>query len=181
MPKKARDMVHVLHVLAAWVEPDRLDPETVRRCQSALTRWRSGGYDVIVPSGGMFRAGQERSAGEMMAAWFVESGVPDASLLVEDGSVDTFENAEEALVILRRAYGNRPLRIHVVSNPLHALRAFVLYARSLRRFVRLRPLWEVPGPRQALLECAPIILSAVLGPYALPFRRIRTQRRHAPT
>lgn len=181
MPKNTQDAVRVLHVLAAGVEPDRLDAETIRRCQSALIRWRGGGYDIMVPSGGIFRAGQKQSAGEMMATWFATAGVPTTSMLVEGGSVDTFENVEEALVILRRTYGDRPLRLYVVSNPLHAFRAFVLYARSFRRFARLRPAWYLPGPRQILLEFVGIALSATLGPQAAPFRRIREQRRHAPT
>lgn len=174
------DPVRVLHVLSAWVAPTALDAETVRRCSAARKQWNAGGYDVIVVSGGIFRAGQVCSAGDMMADWFSRVGIPSERVLVEGASVDTFENVAETATLLKRRFPNRSFRIDVVSNPLHSVRAFVTYRRHLGRFVRPRPVWHWTSMRQIVLEIILISLAATFDPHVRLLAGVRRQRRHAP-
>ena len=124
--------MHVLLIPAELIHPvDRIAGATLARLEEGLRLWREGGFDLLAVSGGVFLPPdvQTRSAANLMEDWLAEHGVNRSDILVEDESLDTFQNI--ALTYARlggRAHGNS-LEWTVVSHSTH-LRRFAVTCRT---------------------------------------------------
>lgn len=117
-------MLKVLLVPAELIDPvDTLSPNTRRRCLAAMEAWNIGGYDFVLMTGGLFLepARQTRSAAETMSLWFRLKFVPEERMLLEERSVDTYENIANSLGLLRER-GLGGAEITVVTQLQHAIR-----------------------------------------------------------
>lgn len=103
---------------------NRLGPADLElRCKAALELWRGGGYDRLLLCGGTCRprATQTMAESEIMRDWFVQHDVPYGSIFIEVSSVDSYQNIEYGLQVLRlRGLGDA--EITLVSQWQHAAR-----------------------------------------------------------
>ena len=107
-------------VLGARVWPDgRMSKSLLYRCESALEAWRSGLAQNIIVCGAQ---GDDEPAAEadVMAAWFVKSGVPEESVWKDAASVNTQENLENAAEIMAERGWKTAI---IATNDYHVQRA----------------------------------------------------------
>lgn len=107
-------------VLGARVWPDgRMSKSLLYRCESALEAWRSGLAQNIIVCGAQ---GDDEPAAEadVMAAWFVKSGVPEKSVWKDAASVNTQENLENAAEIMTERGWKTAI---IATNDYHVQRA----------------------------------------------------------
>ena len=107
-------------VLGARVWPDgRMSKSLLYRCESALEAWRSGLAQNIIVCGAK---GDDEPAAEadVMAAWFVKSGVPEKSVWKDAASVNTQENLENAAEIMAERGWKTAI---IATNDYHVQRA----------------------------------------------------------
>lgn len=107
-------------VLGARVWPDgRMSKSLLYRCESALEAWRSGLAQNIIVCGAQ---GDDEPAAEadVMAAWFVKSGVPEKSVWKDIASVNTQENLENAAEIMAERGWKTAI---IATNDYHVQRA----------------------------------------------------------
>ena len=91
-----------LIVLGARVWPDGRLSDTLRyRCESALEAYRQGLAINIIVSGAQ-GSDEPCAEAEAMRLWFVDKGVPEDCIFLEDASRDTWQNLENSREIMRR-------------------------------------------------------------------------------
>ena len=100
--------------------------DTLRRCKKGLQIWKEGNHDKLLVSGGIFnpRAIQTKPAGKLMADWFISHGVKEKDLIIEDRSLDTFQNVKFAVELLKD-YKNP--EITVVTQFHHTFRFWITF------------------------------------------------------
>lgn len=143
---KDPEVSRVLLVPSCGIAPiDRLQAgDTLFRCERALEAWRTGRYDYILCTGGIFNPPsiQTVAAATLMGLWFLERGVPDAALVIEDRSLDTYENAAFGLVALRARLGSVRWDISVMTQWQHAVRFFFTFFLGHGLLVELKPIHQ---------------------------------------
>jgi uncharacterized SAM-binding protein YcdF (DUF218 family) len=97
--------------------------DTLIRLRQGLKLWHTGAYDMVLVTGGTFNPQwiQTRPAAHIMRDWLVNNGVDPECILVEDKSVDTFENVNNSVAVLMDADA-WPAEITVVTQWQHATR-----------------------------------------------------------
>lgn len=91
LPRKC-DRADCLIVLGAKLHPDgRMSKSMQYRCDAALQAWRGGVAKTIIVCGGKVKDAP-RSEASAMADYLAERGVPRSAILLEDKSVNTYEN-----------------------------------------------------------------------------------------
>jgi len=105
------------------------ETDTLYRCEHALELWRTGEYDYLVTSGGIFHPPNVQSvpAGTLMGLWFLEHGVPERQILCEDTSLDTYENIAHSIAMLKALDVWPSCQITVVTQWQHAIRFFITF------------------------------------------------------
>jgi vancomycin permeability regulator SanA len=171
--------MQVLLILSGWVEKDRLDEETIKRCDMALMKWRTGFYDAIIVSGGMFRKGQTMPAASMMHYYLITHGVEPRKIFPEKTSVDTYENIINTLVMWGYNIGSlRDIRFTIITNPFHGLRAKAIFLRNWGwRNNHLSPAWYWPGLKAVIMEIGLTLLVLTVDPKCRVLDPVRRQRR----
>jgi len=112
-------------VLGAPLRPDGSLSEVVaERVAAAVELWRRGRAPLLVMAGGKTR-GAEVAEATAMAAAARAQGVPADSILVEDASLYTAENAKNVAALLLP--GRR--RVWVVTQPFHLRRSMMWFRR----------------------------------------------------
>lgn len=173
-PRAAPAVSRAIVILGAAVWPgERASPALQRRVNKAIALWRTGRFELIVPSGGLGR--HPPTEAELMRRLLLENGVPDAAILPEVHSKSTFTNAAYSVALLNR---HRISRATVVTDNYHRLRSYL----SFRRFgcIGVRVVSASDSPpypdlrvnlRQWLRECAalPVYLVRL---YLLPLPRL---------
>ena len=153
-----------------------------RRVDRGVQLYRDGAAPLLVLSGG---GAGPRPEAEIMRCAALALGVPEAALLIESGSRNTFENARDTTLLLR----SRGLRsVLLVSDRAHLPRARLLF-----RFAGLKVVGSVGaspsslrwGLAAALHECAalPKSIARVLlcgRPLRRSFRRSAKRWQNAP-
>lgn len=107
-------------VLGAKVRPSGVMSDSLRyRCEAALKAWQEGKAGGIIACGGQ---GHDEPApeGEVMRAYFVENGVPEARVFAENFSTNTIENFRNARKIMEAQGWDSAL---VVTNDYHVERS----------------------------------------------------------
>lgn len=123
---------HVIFVFPQLVLPvDRLDEESVRRCELAYRLYTELGRIAVRPRlvlmGGRFQSPEEQTkpASELLREWFLSKGVSEDRMITEGRSVDTFENIQFGLLALINRIGEglaEGARYYAVSEKHHVRR-----------------------------------------------------------
>lgn len=146
--------MRVLLVPSGWDSPLLDGSDTRRRCDGALRQWQSGKYDVVICCGGKFRPKSEmgESAAELMKKYLRTRGVPNRVILVEDRSVDTYENCTFALRVLKKTHREIET-LTIVSQWQHTLRLQLTFFLAHARIVHgvYLPSWPLPAEVARLL------------------------------
>ena len=99
-PRKC-EKADCLIVLGAKLHPDgRMSKSMLQRCDAALDAWRRGIAKLFVVCGGKVKDAP-RSEASAMAEYLVGQGVPREVILLEDKSVNTYENLCNTCSIMR--------------------------------------------------------------------------------
>ncbi len=69
----------------------------MHRCTTGLQLWQTGIYQYIFLLGGIFTEYQTMAASLAMKTWFVNQGVPEDAIIIEETSRDTYENVRELI------------------------------------------------------------------------------------
>lgn len=175
----------ILFVPAESIErQDRLSNRTLLRCKKALELWRTGKYDLVIVSGGKFLAPdvQTLPAGLLMGRWFMNQGLETGQLIIEQESLDTFENISFSVTAMRARGLDDPSRwdITVVSQWQHTRRFAISFRHMSGVEVRTADPGYGLGPIEWLKEWL-FILVHVLDPlgHGQLARHNREQRRLA--
>jgi uncharacterized SAM-binding protein YcdF (DUF218 family) len=109
---------------ALWADEEAqggftLDDNSRARCQRAAELYRAGKPCPMVVSGGQ-AAPHEPASAHLMRDFLIEHGVPATDIIVEDQSVNTYENAVECSRVLdERGLG----KVALVTTGSHLVRA----------------------------------------------------------
>lgn len=153
--------------------------DTLLRLQEGLRLWRTGSFDYLLVSGGIFNPPeiQTVSASELMRDWLIEQGVPKGRIICESRSLDTYENISMSLDILREI-GDQTVKITVVTQWQHAIRFRITFLLGYRMWIRTVSM-HYPMAPQAIAKEFLFILHHLLfpkGEWSPWSKRIRTLR-----
>lgn len=141
-------------MVPSWqlVPRDRLSPhDTQLVCQEALQLWKTGLYDLLLLTGGLFLPPyiQTKPSAELMKDWFVSQGVEPSRIVTETRSLDTFENISYSLAELQLLGINHP-DITVCTQWQHAVRIRHTFERAHGVEVQIYTLnFDLPPREQA--------------------------------
>ncbi|MDD4607204.1 MAG: YdcF family protein [Patescibacteria group bacterium] len=113
--------------------------DTLLRCKKALELWQTGVYSKVLVTGGICSKPkiQTQPAGTLMAQWFEENGVSASDIIIEDQSLDTFENIRlslQKILDLESDY-----EITVVTQQQHAMRMWITFLYGYGLLVGICP------------------------------------------
>lgn len=105
------------------LKKNKLSMPTLQRLGAGLKLWKNGNYDKILLTGGRFLRPdiQTVPAAELMADWLTRNGVPRDKLIIENESVDTYENVMLGTYLLEMS-GAGCDDVTIVSHPTHLRR-----------------------------------------------------------
>lgn len=117
---------------------NQLGPRTKARCEEALRRWAGDFYEYLVVSGGIYELPHVQTvpAAKIMHDWFVANGVEPGRIIVEDHSLDTFENVSFSLAKIR-ALKPEPLELELITQTQHARRFWLTLVLGYRIWPKL--------------------------------------------
>ncbi|QFU09482.1 hypothetical protein PARPLA_01336 [Rhodobacteraceae bacterium THAF1] len=105
-------------------------PTLERRCDAAASLFLAGGFDAVIPSGGVGIHGPAEA--QVMRDLLISRGVPVDAIRLEDRATTTMETAINVAVMLAPDAG-----ITVVSDTYHLLRCWLAF-KGCGMSVRLR-------------------------------------------
>lgn len=118
----------VMIVLGCQVKPWGPSILLQDRMDKALAYWQEHPEVVIVASGGQ-GADEPMSEAAAMRDYFVEQGVPEGQILLEERSANTLENLRFSLELLAENGYDTTADMAVVSNGFHLARVRLLWGR----------------------------------------------------
>ena len=118
----------VMIVLGCQVKPWGPSILLQDRLDKALAYWQEHPEVVIVASGGQ-GADEPMSEAAAMRDYFVEQGVPEGQILLEERSANTLENLRFSLELLAENGYDTTADMAVVSNGFHLARVRLLWGR----------------------------------------------------
>lgn len=118
--------VDVIVVLGAGArrQGEPLPPQAKERVMRGVQLLQQGYASTLIMSGGLSKAGYVES--DLMTAYAKTLGVPDAQLIAEQHSKNTWDNANESLAIMAEHDWHSAL---VVTSPYHTLRSCTIFRR----------------------------------------------------
>ncbi|HWL41571.1 MAG TPA: YdcF family protein [Ilumatobacter sp.] len=159
--------VDAIVVLGAAQYDGRPSPQLAARLDHVVTLWHQGLAEHVVVTGGK-QPGDRFTEATASRNYLVERGVPEAAVLAEDVSHNTYDSLAAVAVLLREAGLTRVL---LVTDPFHTARAELiaaevgLDARSSPTPTSVVGGWE--SFRLELKEAAGVSLGRIVG-----FRRL---------
>lgn len=116
--------------------------DTLLRCEAALNLWFEQHFSHLLVTGGVFNPSrvQTEPAAVLMAEWFVSQGVPRDRILIEDQSLDTFENVRLSYDLLRDSGLPDWQDLVVVTHWTHLARFRILFHKWYGISIRGLPL-----------------------------------------
>ncbi len=131
--------VEYVLVLGAGVNGETMSAMLWERVNAAYSFWQTHPSSVLILCGGQ-GPGEWISEAECMARWFLEKGVPEDQLILEDQSTNTKENIANARELLTQRGVEDSSAVAVVTTGFHLYRAkelarqegFVPYGISAR-------------------------------------------------
>ena len=119
----------VVVVLGAMVYQRGPSPVLVQRMDTALSYLETHPDTVVVASGGQ-REDERESEARAIAGYLTEKGVAQDRILLEEQSVNTYQNLSNSAALLEeKGYDLDATRILVVSNGFHLVRVRMLAKR----------------------------------------------------
>jgi len=109
-------------VLGAAAYRDRPSPVFRERINHAIALYQAGTVDAIIFTGGV-GWNDNLAESETAREYAIEAGVPEDAIYIETVSGDTFENLEQAQLIMQNQGFTSAL---IVSDPLHMQRAMII-------------------------------------------------------
>lgn len=106
-------------VLGAAVYREQPSPVFRERINHAITLYQQGTVDALIFTGGVGR-NDDRAESEAAREYALAAGIPEEAIYIETISTDTFQNLEQAQLIMQRHGFGIAL---IVSDPLHMQRA----------------------------------------------------------
>ena len=104
---------------------ERPSPALQRRINKAADLWHKGGFEVIVPAGGL--GVNPPTEPEVIKRALIAAGVPPEAIIKEPFSTSTLTKAIFSAALLDK-YAIR--RVTVVTDGYHALRSFLTFRRQ---------------------------------------------------
>ena len=134
----------IIVVLGAAVWPEGAPSPTLRRrCAAAAELWHKGGFDWIIPSGGVGR--HPPAEADVMTKLLTAAGVPASAIRPERQATRTIETAQNVARMIPP-----DARITAVSDRYHLARIWVAF-RTEGLSVRLASAHRaMPAPRRAV-------------------------------
>lgn len=118
--------VHVVLVLGHQLDPgDRMPAYMEERLMRVACLWNPS-WDMILLSGGITEPGQRKSEASVMRDWLQEMGVSWDIIHCDDQSLDSVENIRNALIMLRKLYGEHVIQVQVVTHSWHMERVLAI-------------------------------------------------------
>jgi len=108
--------VDAIVVLGAAQYDGRPSPQFASRLDHALLLWNRGSADEVIVTGGK-QSGDRFTEAESGRDYLVARGVPASAVQVEPRGASTYESLEAVAALLG------PMRVVIVSDPYHLLRA----------------------------------------------------------
>lgn len=153
---------------------------TELRLRKGLELWRTGNYDCILVSGGVFypQDVQNKAAGWLMWFWLIGNVVASKAILIENKSVDTYENIRFGLQLIPDIH---LADITIVTHWQHALRMKITFWRAYGLKVKVIPLWYWIGCLGFIKELGGLFVHLFdkegVSPLSKRIRQRRTQSR----
>lgn len=117
---EARNADYLL-ILGGGIHGDQPGRALTARLEAARACWESNPSCTLIVCGGQ-GADEQYTEAYVMRRWLLSHGVPDAQILLEEQSVNTVQNIQNAKIILRQV-GAENARVAVVSSGFHLFRA----------------------------------------------------------
>lgn len=114
--------VDAIVVMGAAQYDGRPSPQLAARLDHVAELWPQGFAPIVVVTGGN-QAGDRFTEAEASAAYLVERGVPEASIVLEDRGTTSFESLERVAHLLTESTGSNDASVLVVTDPYHSLRS----------------------------------------------------------
>lgn len=145
-------MIKILFVPAGGIiirgYKHQLDTNTLARCKMAAKLWYTKKYHYLILLGGIFIKNQKISASQLMSSWLITgAGIPQQNILIENQSLDTYQNVRFFMQMMKRRKQNiSKTEISCISQPKHLLRiqtTFQTYGIKIKKI----PVYYPPEPR----------------------------------
>lgn len=164
---------------AVWAD-ERPSPTLERRVNKAINLWRTGNFQLIVPSGGLGK--HPPTEAEVMRRLLLAASVPDSAIFLEKNSTSTLTNAVFSAALLK---ARDVQSISVVTDGFHRCRSYLSFRRLGFSVTAISADDAQPSPRWQLVlsgrlrECfaLPVYLVRL---YLRPLPYAPTERLHPP-
>jgi uncharacterized SAM-binding protein YcdF (DUF218 family) len=114
--------VDAIVVMGAAQYDGRPSPQLAARLDHVAELWPQGFAPIVVVTGGN-QPGDRFTEAEASAAYLIERGVPEASIVLEDRGATSFESLERVAVLLADSTRSDDSSVLVVTDPYHSLRS----------------------------------------------------------
>ena len=114
--------VDAIVVMGAAQYDGRPSPQLAARLDHVAELWPQGLAPIVVVTGGN-QAGDRFTEAEASATYLVERGIPEASIVLEDRGVTSFESLQRVAHLLAESAGSNHSSVLVVTDPFHSLRS----------------------------------------------------------
>ena len=114
--------VDAIVVMGAAQYDGRPSPQLAARLDHVAELWPQGFAPIVVVTGGN-QPGDRFTEAEASAAYLIERGIPEASIVLEDRGATSFESLERVAVVLADSTRSNDSSVLVVTDPYHSLRS----------------------------------------------------------
>ncbi len=131
--------------LGGVVEKNKLVQDTIKRIEAGLKKYRKGDFDFILLSGGIFLPPKIQTipGARLMAKYLVKKGISYHQIILEERSLDTFQNVKFSTSKLF-LMGIKNPEITVITQWQHAIRFWICF-RAYNLKISLEPInYQIP-------------------------------------
>ena len=114
--------VDAIVVMGAAQYDGRPSPQLAARLDHVAELWPRELAPIVIVTGGN-QPGDRFTEAEASAAYLVERGIPEASIVLEDSGATSFESLERVVGLLAGNAENADSSVLVVTDPYHSLRS----------------------------------------------------------
>jgi uncharacterized SAM-binding protein YcdF (DUF218 family) len=114
--------VDAIVVMGAAQYDGRPSPQLAARLDHVAELWPRELAPIVIVTGGN-QPGDRFTEAEASAAYLVERGIPEASIVLEDSGATSFESLERVVGLLAGNAESADSRVLVVTDPYHSLRS----------------------------------------------------------
>ena len=126
------------------------DTRTLRRLVKGLRLWKTGRFDKIIVSGGIHSQNQTTASAVLMKIWLMNNEVESNDIIVEQRSLDTFQNIFFSIEMLEKV--DSCPEITVVTHWQHCLRFKMTFWRKYGLKIKTAPIWDFINLKTFILE-----------------------------